>query len=270
MRSENTVLKILLVLSLFVLASVLWRSGAPKIKIAPIKEIMVPAKEADSSRPPAPDVSAPSAPAKSAPKPTVYRRPLPKTIKIISPVAEEEWVIGEGRAVAWDKAPGSTGELYLLDASQKTAVGWIHSNIGPTQTSYRWDTRDLFPSRSSGLKKPVQTGSYIVRLRIDETGQAIDSGIFRIILPAQVKVATHAVTITHFAYTPNTLTVKKGDSIVFSNNDDVTHRVVSTSFGPLTLKSGESFAFDTSALNLGTYPYYDDGYPSMNATLVVR
>lgn len=259
MRNENTVLKILLFLSLLVLAAVLWRMGALKRGVAPIKQVTVPA----------PGVPASSVTPKSAPQPAVYRRPLPKTIKIISPLAGEERVIGEGRAITWDKAPGSTGELYLLDASRKTAVGWISSNIGYNQTSYRWDTRDLFLNRYGGLKKPVPTGSYFVRLRIDETGQESDSGVFSIILPAQVRVATHAVTIAHFAYTPNSLTVKRGDSVVFSNNDDVTHRVISTSFGPLTLKPGESFTFDTAALSAGTYNYYDDGYPSMNAALVI-
>lgn len=53
---------------------------------------------------------------------------------------------------------------------------------------------------------------------------------------------TYEVDIKNFAFNPSTLTIKKGDTIIWTNNDDVAHTVTSDSGSEL----------DSSSLSKGT------------------
>jgi plastocyanin len=81
-----------------------------------------------------------------------------------------------------------------------------------------------------------------------------------------------AVTIDNFTFTPATLTVKPGTRVVWTNNDDMPHTVVSALSPPLfkskALDTDDSFSsvFDKP----GTYPYFCGLHPHMQGTIVVK
>ncbi len=78
-----------------------------------------------------------------------------------------------------------------------------------------------------------------------------------------------SVTIQGFAFSPATVTVKKGTTVVWTNNDSVGHTVTGGERGPTSrlLGQGEtySFTFDTS----GTFGYQCSPHPSMRGSVIV-
>ena len=78
-----------------------------------------------------------------------------------------------------------------------------------------------------------------------------------------------AVTIKDFAFDPGDLTVAKGTTVTWKNDDSATHRIKSGdgSFDSKDLKNGDSFdhTFDTA----GTFDYICGIHPSMKGTVTV-
>lgn len=78
-----------------------------------------------------------------------------------------------------------------------------------------------------------------------------------------------AVSITNFAFSPSTITVHKGDTVVWTNNDSAPHTVTGDNGGPasgtLSQGSGYSYTFNT----VGTFPYHCTIHPNMHGTVVV-
>ena len=83
-------------------------------------------------------------------------------------------------------------------------------------------------------------------------------------LAAEVKVG-----IDNFAFTPETVTVKPGDTIVFENHDDIPHLVVDSAgkFRPKALDTNDKYSvsFDKA----GTIAYFCGLHPHMKGTIVV-
>lgn len=86
-------------------------------------------------------------------------------------------------------------------------------------------------------------------------------------------VATNAVTIQNFAFSPRDITVKKGTTVTWTNKDSTTHTVTEAEADGLTgpnsgnLAPGQSysFTFDTVA----TYHYHCTIHPEMLGTVKV-
>ena len=82
---------------------------------------------------------------------------------------------------------------------------------------------------------------------------------------------TNTVEIKGFAFNPATITVTKGTTVKWTNNDNAPHTVTTTSapvdFDSGTKNKGDTFtqAFDTA----GTYEYYCSIHPNMKATIIV-
>jgi plastocyanin len=83
------------------------------------------------------------------------------------------------------------------------------------------------------------------------------------------------VEISVFSYKPSELTVSVGTTVVWTNQDDITHTVSSgTSDHPGGPLSGTlpgkgatySFKFDTA----GEYPYFCNVHPSMVGKVIVK
>ena len=99
--------------------------------------------------------------------------------------------------------------------------------------------------------------------------------------PASTTSATN-VTIQNFAFTPQTLTVKVGTTVTWTNNDSAPHTVTSASsmstsatrtglFDSGTLNPGQTFSFTFA--KPGTYFYectIHFAMPSMHAKVVVK
>jgi plastocyanin len=77
------------------------------------------------------------------------------------------------------------------------------------------------------------------------------------------------VSIANLAFNPSSIDVKVGDTVTWTNNDNVGHTV--TGDGGLdsgTIEPGGTFSkkFDTA----GTYQYHCSVHPSMTGTVVVK
>ena len=89
---------------------------------------------------------------------------------------------------------------------------------------------------------------------------------------ASVGAETASVKIDNFAFTPERLTVARGTTVSFTNNDDMPHTVTSAArpvqFKSPALDTGDHFeqTFDTP----GTYGYFCSLHPHMQGTIVVK
>jgi plastocyanin len=79
---------------------------------------------------------------------------------------------------------------------------------------------------------------------------------------------TASVDINNFAFNPATITVKSGTTLVWTNNDSVTHTINSATFNSGNLSTGQSYShlFDT----VGTFNYTCGIHPSMLGTVIVQ
>ncbi|KKW23283.1 MAG: Blue (Type 1) copper domain protein [Candidatus Kaiserbacteria bacterium GW2011_GWB1_52_6] len=77
-----------------------------------------------------------------------------------------------------------------------------------------------------------------------------------------------SVSISNFAFSPTTITVKAGDKVTWTNNDSAPHTVTSnnSSFDSGTLNKGASYSFVFATP--GTYSYRCTFHPSMTGTIV--
>jgi plastocyanin len=87
---------------------------------------------------------------------------------------------------------------------------------------------------------------------------------------------TPTVTVQNFAFSPAVITVPRGTTITWVNQDSASHTIVSDAQGSvaqgalftsnsLANGAGYSFKFD----NPGTYPYHCSIHPTMKATVIV-
>ena len=85
------------------------------------------------------------------------------------------------------------------------------------------------------------------------------------------KPITHTVTIDGTSFKPAALTIKVGDSVVWVNNDIVSHTATSTTpkvFESGALETGRSWKRVFKAK--GDFPYFCGFHPTMRATLRVE
>ncbi|MBS3092067.1 cupredoxin family copper-binding protein [Candidatus Pacearchaeota archaeon] len=81
---------------------------------------------------------------------------------------------------------------------------------------------------------------------------------------------TYDVEIKNFAFSPSSLTIKKGDSIRWTNRDSVDHTATSdnNAFDSPLLSDDESFTFTFN--NAGEFSYYCKPHPYMKAKIIVE
>jgi plastocyanin len=78
------------------------------------------------------------------------------------------------------------------------------------------------------------------------------------------------IMIQNFAFSPASITVAKGTTVTWVNEDSVNHQVVSDSgavFTSTSLPKGGSYSFNFN--NPGTYPYHCSIHPSMKGAVIV-
>lgn len=80
----------------------------------------------------------------------------------------------------------------------------------------------------------------------------------------------NAISIASYAFSPDSLTIKVGTKLTWTNNDSVTHTVTADqgAFNSGPLPSGKSYSFTFT--KAGTYTYHCAIHPSMTATIVVQ
>ena len=82
--------------------------------------------------------------------------------------------------------------------------------------------------------------------------------------------ATHAVAIADFAFSPATLTITAGDTVTWTNEDQVEHTATSTTgaFDSGLLGQGASYSFTFTTA--GTFDYLCTPHPTMTGQIVVH
>ena len=91
-------------------------------------------------------------------------------------------------------------------------------------------------------------------------------------IPAEAKSEVVNAEMSGFAFSPNMIKIKVGDTVAWTNKDSAPHTVTSTggpeSFNSDTLQKGGSF--EHKFTQPGTYTYKCSIHPSMTATVVVE
>lgn len=80
-------------------------------------------------------------------------------------------------------------------------------------------------------------------------------------------ISGNAISIQNFAFSPAILTVKKGTTVTWTNNDSAPHALKSNTFNSNMLSKGQqfSFTFDT----IGSFDYSCSIHPSMTGKIIV-
>jgi len=81
---------------------------------------------------------------------------------------------------------------------------------------------------------------------------------------------TYNVDISGFKFSPQTLNIKVGDTVVWTNKDGIRHTVTSDSGSELAsvyLSQGETYLHTFT--RAGTYPYHCTPHPGMKGTIIV-
>ncbi|HMC32480.1 MAG TPA: cupredoxin family copper-binding protein [Candidatus Angelobacter sp.] len=79
-----------------------------------------------------------------------------------------------------------------------------------------------------------------------------------------------AIKIDNFTFSPATMTIHVGDTVRWTNHDDLPHNVVSEgkTFKSKTLDTDENFSYTFT--KAGAYSYYCSIHPKMTGKIVVQ
>jgi len=93
--------------------------------------------------------------------------------------------------------------------------------------------------------------------------------------PATTQAAVPAgnvveVKIDNFSFSPQTLTIKPGTTVIWTNRDDIPHTVVSDDkvFKSKVLDTDEKFTYTFD--KAGNFPYFCSVHPKMTAKVIVQ
>jgi len=88
-------------------------------------------------------------------------------------------------------------------------------------------------------------------------------------MPGAALAASLDVKIDNFTFGPQKLTVKVGDTVTWTNEDDIPHTVISIGhYRSQALDTGDKFTFTFTAP--GTFQYFCGLHPQMQGTVVVE
>ena len=102
-------------------------------------------------------------------------------------------------------------------------------------------------------------------------GAAVGSLLAASVLFARAEGSTSMVSIDNFSFGPQTLTVKAGTTVTWTNRDDIPHGIASSNNAfkkSGALDTDESYSFTFTAL--GTYQYFCYLHPHMVGSIVVE
>lgn len=86
--------------------------------------------------------------------------------------------------------------------------------------------------------------------------------------PTSEATTPNSIIIQNFSFNPQTLTVKVGDTVTWTNNDSAVHNIKSSSFNSTGLNTNDTFKFTFNTP--GTFSYNCGIHPSMTGTIIVK
>lgn len=130
----------------------------------------------------------------------------------------------------------------------------------------------MISARPSGLSVP-RLGQLLGELLGKSLGRSgIRIAVAVVMSSWQLGAASAAettVSIDNFTFTPQSITVKVGDTVTWTNRDDIPHVVVSAGkFRSKALDTDNSFSFTFT--KAGDYPYFCSLHPHMTGTIKVE
>jgi plastocyanin len=78
----------------------------------------------------------------------------------------------------------------------------------------------------------------------------------------------NSISIENFKFVPETLTIKAGTTVVWTNNDSVTHNIKSADFNSPSIAAGKPYEFKFD--KVGTYDYSCGIHPAMTGKIIVQ
>lgn len=76
------------------------------------------------------------------------------------------------------------------------------------------------------------------------------------------------ISIQNYEFTPSTITVKKGNTVTWTNMDNVRHNVKNETFNSPLISNGETFSYTFN--ETGVYNYACTPHPFMKGTIIVE
>lgn len=91
-----------------------------------------------------------------------------------------------------------------------------------------------------------------------------------LLIPAMARAATVPVVIDNYAFSPKTVVVHAGDSVMWTNKDSVPHTVkaLDGAFDSATIDPGKTYRFTFA--KAGDHAYRCGIHPEMRATVTVK
>jgi plastocyanin len=100
--------------------------------------------------------------------------------------------------------------------------------------------------------------------------RAVAAMVLLVLSVVAANAANIEVKIDNFTYSPQTITVKAGDTVTWANGDDIPHTVTSKTgvFKSRALDTDDKFTFTFTTP--GTFPYFCALHPHMTGSIVVE
>ena len=109
----------------------------------------------------------------------------------------------------------------------------------------------------------------MTRFNLRSLGRPAVAAAIILLLAVEAHAQEVSVTIDNFTFVPQQLTLKVGDSVTWTNHDDIPHTVVSAGkFRSKTLDTDNSFSFTFTAA--GDYTYFCSLHPHMTGVIKVE
>ncbi|MDO8668292.1 MAG: cupredoxin family copper-binding protein [bacterium] len=129
--------------------------------------------------------------------------------------------------------------------------------------------------KSNGVKKIIWLGIFFIAILALSGCSLYENNQTVAPRPAQTarqpEVSTNnaiTVNIENFSFNSNSVTIKKGTTVTWINNDSAPHEIKSTGFNSEILSKDQSFSFTFN--EAGTFGYSCSIHPSMTGEIIVE
>ena len=120
----------------------------------------------------------------------------------------------------------------------------------------------FFIKRNSTPQVPIESNNTVPSVSENQNSTPVPTS-------SEVPSVTHAIAIQNFAFSPSSVTIKKGDRIMWTNKDAVVHTATSDTgnFDSSSLSTNKNYnrTFNT----VGTFTYHCTPHPFMEGTIIV-
>jgi plastocyanin len=80
----------------------------------------------------------------------------------------------------------------------------------------------------------------------------------------------HDISIANFAFSPGSLTIAAGDTVLWTNNQNVSHTVTSDTGSELAASLSSGATYQHIFMTAGNFPYHCTIHPSMHGSVTVQ